>query len=113
MSQSKPPPQLSDFGNAWMKNPDRPFPCPPEANFFTWPELRETLAGNGELALRELDLITSHQQSLATSVEAAAETTSRPSLAFHGNIQAAVAEARNLVEQGYRVVFFARSVRRA
>ena len=23
--------------------PDRPFPCPPEANFFTWPELRDTL----------------------------------------------------------------------
>jgi hypothetical protein len=25
---------------------------------------------------------------------------SRPSLAFHGNVQAAVAEARNLVAQG-------------
>jgi transcription-repair coupling factor (superfamily II helicase) len=87
---------------------DRPFPCPPEANFFTWPELRETLAGNGELSIRELDLITSHQQ-LATAAEAGAETASRPSLAFHGNIQAAVAEARNLVEQGYRVVFFGRS----
>ncbi len=30
-------------------------------------------------------------------------------MAFHGNIQAAIAEARNLVEQGYRVVFFAHS----
>ena len=30
-------------------------------------------------------------------------------MAFHGNIQAAIAEARNLVERGYRVVFFARS----
>ncbi len=34
---------------------------------------------------------------------------SRPSLAFHGNIQAVIAEARNLVEQGYRVVFFGQS----
>jgi len=88
---------------------DRPFPCPPEANFFAWPELRDSLAGYAELALRELELITSHQQ-LTTNHEAGtAETASRPSMAFHGNIQAAVAEARNLVEQGYRVVFFGRS----
>src|SRR5271170_8291807 len=30
-------------------------------------------------------------------------------MAFHGNIPAAIAEARNLVERGYRVLFFARS----
>jgi transcription-repair coupling factor (superfamily II helicase) len=88
---------------------DRPFPCPPDANFYTWPELRVSLEGNAELALRELELITNNQQ-LTTSIEdATAETASRPSMAFHGNIQAAVAEARNLVEQGYRVVFFGRS----
>jgi transcription-repair coupling factor (superfamily II helicase) len=94
---------------------DRPFPCPPEANFYTWRELRETLEGNAELSLRELELFTNNQQ-LTTGVEAGtgetagtAETASRPSMAFHGNIQAAVAEARNLVEQGYRVVFFGRS----
>src|SRR5580698_3798693 len=91
--------------------PDRPFPCPPEANFYTWPELRESLAGNAELALRELELIT-NPQSLIPNPEVPASlagTTSRPSMAFHGNIQAAIAEARNLVERGYRVVFFARS----
>ncbi len=87
---------------------DRPFPCPPEANFFTWPELRASVEANAELTLRELELITNNQQ-LTTAAEAGAETASRPSLAFHGNIQAAVAEARNLVEQGYRVVFFGRS----
>src|ERR1700727_3707404 len=32
---------------------------------------------------------------------------SRPSLAFHGSMQVAVAEAKTLVEQGYRVSFFA------
>ncbi len=76
----------------------------PEANFFTWPELRETLEGNAELALRELDVLTNHQPLITNH-----RTASRPSMAFHGNIQAAIAEARNLVERGYRVVFFARS----
>ncbi len=88
---------------------DRPFPCPPEANFFAWPELRDSLAGYAELVLRELELLTNNQQPTTGGEAGTAETTSRPSLAFHGNIQAAVAEARNLVEQGYRVVFFGRS----
>jgi len=34
---------------------------------------------------------------------------SRPSLNFHGNMQVAIAEARNLVESGARVAFFAES----
>src|SRR4029077_5671093 len=33
----------------------------------------------------------------------------RPSLSFQGNMQVAVAEAKTLVEQGYRVAFFAPS----
>lgn len=86
----------------------KPFPCPPEANFYTWPELRESLSGQAELALRELELATQGQLPTANG-GAVAETVSRPSLAFHGNIQAAIGEARNLVERGYRVVFFARS----
>ena len=77
-----------------------------EANFYTWPELVDSLAGLGEVALRELELLTNNQQP-ATNNDGT--TASRPSLAFHGNIQAAVAEARNLVEQGYRVVFFGRT----
>jgi transcription-repair coupling factor (superfamily II helicase) len=85
-----------------LEDPDRPFPCPPEQNFYTWPELQEALSGKAELALRELEVITGAEPSPATA--------SRPSLAFHGNVQAAVAEARNLVEQGYRVVFFAKSI---
>jgi transcription-repair coupling factor (superfamily II helicase) len=35
--------------------------------------------------------------------------TTRPSMAFHGNMQVAIAEARNLVEAGNRVVFFGRT----
>jgi transcription-repair coupling factor (superfamily II helicase) len=99
------------FWKRLEEKPDRPFPCPPEANFFTWPELRETLEGNAELALRELDVVTNPQSLIPNPgvPASSAGTTSRPSMAFHGNIQAAVAEARNLVEQGYRVVFFGRS----
>ncbi len=117
-----------------LDDTDRSFPCPPELNFLGWPELRESLRRNAELALRELEVITSEDLSNNRSLTVAAQkneglvlrelqgvtsadaesthlaTASRPSLAFHGNIQAAVAEARNLVEQGYRVVFFARSL---
>jgi transcription-repair coupling factor (superfamily II helicase) len=82
----------------------RPFPCPPDANFYTWPELRAALEGNAELALRQLEVLANPQ-----SLTANPTTVSRPSLAFHGNIQAAIGEARNLVERGYRVVFFAKS----
>jgi transcription-repair coupling factor (superfamily II helicase) len=88
-----------------LDDTERPFPCPPELNFLSWSELCESLKRYAELALRELELATS------TNFEASqVSTASRPSLAFHGNIQAAVAEARNLVEQGYRVIFFARSL---
>jgi transcription-repair coupling factor (superfamily II helicase) len=89
---------------------DRPLPFPPSANFYAWPELRENLEGNAELALRELDLFANSQLPIANGAfPADAGTASRPSLAFRGNIQAAIGEARNLVERGYRVVFFARS----
>ncbi len=93
-------------GRLWkrLEDTDRPFPCPPEKNFYTWPELRSSLESKAEVAVRELELITG-EDPLAPSPTVA----SRPSLAFHGNIQAAVAEARNLVEQGYRVLFFAQS----
>jgi transcription-repair coupling factor (superfamily II helicase) len=50
------------------------------------------------VALRELDLDGS-----------AAHMSTRPSLAFHGSMQVAVAEAKTMVEQGYRVAFFASS----
>ncbi len=93
------------------EHPDRPFPCPPDANFYAWPELLDHLKGNAELSLRELEVLTSPQSLIPNPgvPAASAGTTSRPSMAFHGNIQAAIAEARNLVERGYRVVFFARS----
>ncbi|MCU1336296.1 MAG: transcription-repair coupling factor [Bryobacterales bacterium] len=67
------------------------------ANFFDWPEFEKSLTGP-VVNLRELHL--------------GADTphiASRPSLAFQGNMQVAVAEAKNLVERGNRVAFFAPS----
>ncbi|HXA65458.1 MAG TPA: transcription-repair coupling factor [Bryobacteraceae bacterium] len=89
----------------WKRLDDsRPFPCPPEQNFYVWPELAATFETKASLALRELDLEVNPTTHLPGE-----SSHSRPSLAFHGNVQAAVAEARTLVEQGYRVVFFAQS----
>ncbi len=65
------------------------------AVFFEWPGFEKAIRGP-MVNVRELQLgpDTPH---IAT----------RPSLAFQGNMQVAVAEAKNLVEQGYRVAFFA------
>ena len=41
--------------------------------------------------------------------EAVQHIATRPSMAFHGNMQVAIAEARTLVETGNRVAFFASS----
>jgi len=96
----------SAAGRLWkrLEESDRPFPAAAEKNFYQWPELHATLQSKAEVALRELELITG-----SPAEEPAPVLSSRPSLAFHGNVQAAIAEARNLVEQGYRVIFFAQS----
>jgi transcription-repair coupling factor (superfamily II helicase) len=85
-----------------LEDPDRPSPCPAEKNYFHWNELRSHVEEKAEIELRELDLDIRHQRS-------GAHIPTRPTMTFHGNMQVAVAEARNLVEQGNRVVFFARS----
>ncbi len=66
------------------------------ANFYRWEDFRPLVGSRPTAELRELDLDPSHPR-IAT----------RPSLAFHGNMQVAIAEARTMVEQGYRVAFFA------
>jgi transcription-repair coupling factor (superfamily II helicase) len=68
------------------------------ASFFHWEETEAQFSGHPQLALRELDLDV-----------AAPHIATRPSLAFHGSMQVAVAEAKTMVEQGYRVAFFAPS----
>ncbi|HYK18322.1 MAG TPA: transcription-repair coupling factor [Bryobacteraceae bacterium] len=93
-------------GRLWkrLEESDKPFPGVAEKNFYAWPELQSTLSGKAELSLRELELITG-----PLADQPAPALSSRPSLAFHGNVQAAIAEARNLVEQGYHVIFFAQT----
>jgi len=65
------------------------------AVFFEWPAFEKTMRGP-VVNLRELQL-----------GPESPHISTRPSLAFQGNMQVAVAEAKNLVEQGYRVAFFA------
>ena len=66
------------------------------ANFYQWEAFGNLLDPRPRLEVRELDLDLNHPR-----------IPTRPSLAFHGNMQVAVAEARTMVEQGYRVAFFA------
>ncbi len=72
-----------------------------ERNFYRWEEWEAELAGAPLLLLRELEI--------TTQAGDASHIPSRPSIAFHGNMPVAVAEARNLVTQGHRVVFFGSS----
>ncbi len=60
------------------------------------------------MELRELDL-GAGPSVFCDCNDARGHIATRPSMTFHGNMQVAVAEARHLVEQGNRVVFFARS----
>src|SRR5260370_297543 len=71
-----------------LDDTDRPFPCPPELNFLSSPELRESLKRYAGLALRELEVVKSEDVSTHSLTVAARkiEAVSRPSLGFHGNI---------------------------
>ena len=77
----------------------------PEKNFATWQELLdEALTQRTVLNLAELDLVIGLSDPALNF-----HISTRPSLSFKGNMQVAVAEARNLVEEGNRVAFFANS----
>ena len=84
-----------------LEDPERPGPCKPEISFFRWEEINFQIETLGQLALRELEL---------GAAEDSIHIGTRPSMTFHGNMPVAVAEARNLVEQGYRAAFFAQSM---
>jgi transcription-repair coupling factor (superfamily II helicase) len=91
----------------------------PDRIYFRWEELERATAQMPQLALRQLELWspflpTAAVHEVPESPPPAAPTAdnhiaSRPSLAFHGNMQVAIAEARTLVEGGNRVAFFASS----
>ncbi len=72
----------------------------PARIFFSLEEL-QARAGGPRLEFKELEI--------SWRNEANFHVATRPSLAFHGNMQVAIAEARTLVEAGKRVAFFASS----
>jgi transcription-repair coupling factor (superfamily II helicase) len=71
----------------------------PERIFFRWEELEQQTQQTPLLALRELEM----------GADPGPHISTRPAMAFHGNMQVAIGEARNLVESGSRVAFFASS----
>ena len=75
----------------------------PDRIFFRPEDLERQAAAAPQLELKELAL---EEQSVT---QRSFHISTRPALAFHGNIQVAIAEARNLVETGNRVAFFASS----
>ncbi|MEZ5399127.1 MAG: transcription-repair coupling factor [Bryobacteraceae bacterium] len=69
---------------------------PLERIYLPWEELAAKVEALPRIEMRQLDIDTG-----------AAEIATKPSMAFHGNMPVAVAESRTLIEQGYRVLFFA------
>lgn len=72
----------------------------PEATMLDWDGFLELARGHTVLEMRQLDL------DIAPS-DQAFHLSSRPSMAFHGNLQVAIREAKTLLDQGYRLAFFA------
>lgn len=70
----------------------------PTRFFLRWEEFLERGGRTPLVRLHEL---------VVAGIPDALEIISRPALNFQGNVRVAVAEARNLVEAGHRVVFFA------
>lgn len=97
----EPPDIASAADRLWqrLENPDRPAPLAPAANFLTWAEWNESLKGRTTIGFEELPLTGSEHFNIPT----------RPSLSFQGNIPVALAEARNLIQAGNRIAFFAPS----
>ena len=79
-------------------------PVLPDQHFFHWNEMLAARAGRREVELRELSLLGELH-----SEAAPLEIRSLPVVPFHNNMQAAIAEARTLGEQDYRVAFCAAS----
>ena len=80
----------------WKRLSQQDAPELAAANFFEWEEFQQALEGRARVELKELDL-----------GQGEPHISTRPSMAFHGSMQVAVAEAKTMVEHGYRVAFFA------
>ncbi len=89
-----------------LENPDRPAPIAPEANFVRWDELKALLDSRTRISIQELELLGGDEGEQPQRFHIPAQ----PSLTFQGNMPVAVAEARNLIQAGHRVAFFAASI---
>ncbi len=75
----------------------------PESAMLDWDEFAELGAKPGILELRQLDL----NEAAADARDRGFYISTRPSMAFHGNLQVAIREAKTLLEAGTRLAFFA------
>ncbi len=89
-----------------LQNPDRPTPIEPSKNFFGWEEFQTQIARHARVGFEELDVIS---RAPVVGEAEPLHIPSRPSLTFGGNMSVAVGEARNLINTGNRVAFFAAS----
>ncbi len=76
----------------------------PDRVFFRWEEFASRAAYAPCIELKQLEIGWANDGG-----DAALHIATRPSLAFHGNMQVAIAEARTLVEAGNQVAFCASS----
>ena len=75
----------------------------PEHSYFTWEELQRRTASAPQISFKELEI------GWDAEGQGNGHISTRPAQTFHGSMQVAVAEARNQVESGSRVAFFASS----
>ncbi len=72
---------------------------PPESALIEWQEFAGLAEKRGTLELRQLEIAAEASDSF--------HIPTRPSMAFHGNLQVAIREAKTLLEAGTRLAFFA------
>ena len=89
-----------------LENPERPAAIDPAKNFLAWDELQASLDQRTTVRFQELDVVLDFASSLKVEDH---HIPTRQSLTFNRNMSVAVAEARNLIEAGNRVAFFASS----
>ena len=90
-----------------LDHPDRPAPIEPEKNYLRWEELKNALERRTRIGFEELEVVAGPGGNGAGQ---SFHIPTRPSLTFQGNMPVAVAEARNLIQAGNRVAFFAASL---
>ena len=89
-----------------LDNPDRPPQIESDKNYLRWEELNAAIGERTAISFQELDVITQNSPAADHSFY----IPTRQALTFQGNMPVAVAEARNLIQTGHRVAFFAASV---